>query len=191
MKSLQNSENTYGQISKWLHWGMALMLIVLIAAGSYMTGLDNTDPMRMKLMAMHKSFGAIFMQLVILRLIWNRISRTPSLPAALNSWEIFLSRFITVALYVFMLAIPFSGYAMTNLFGYPVSLFGAVELPQLFTKNIEMAKLAKASHGVFVYLLLTAVFLHVAGALKHRLLDSPDVDVLPRMTGLKPKQSND
>ena len=190
MKSLHNDEKSYGQVSKGLHWGMALILIVLIAVGTYMTGLEDTDPQRMKLLGMHKSFGVIFMQLAILRLIWSRVSREPQLPEALESWEVFLSRAITVALYALMLAIPFSGYAMTNFAGFPVSLFGLVEMPQLFAKNIEMAKLANQAHWVLVYLLLVAVFLHIAGAMKHRLMDSADVDVLPRMTGLKPKSSN-
>lgn len=188
MKTLHNDETSYGQVSKWLHWGMALFLIVLISIGTYMTGLEDTDPQRMQIIGMHKSFGVIFMQLAILRLIWSRVSRPPQLPEALESWEIFLSRAITVALYVLMLAIPFSGYAMTNFAGFPVSPFGLVELPLLFAKNIEMAKLAKEAHGILVYLLLLAVFLHIAGAMKHRFLDGADVDVLPRMTGIKPKK---
>lgn len=185
VKNLYNNEQSYGQISKWLHWGMAIFLIALISIGTYMTGLDDTDPNRFKMMGMHKSFGAIFMMLAILRLIWVRISRSPSLPKALSGWEVLLSRTITFFLYTLMLAIPFSGYAMTNFAGYPVSLFGALELPQIFSKDIEMAKLAKDAHGTLVYALLLSVFFHVAGALKHRFLDSPDVDVLPRMTGIK------
>ena len=190
MKSFHNDEKNYGQVSKGLHWGMALILIVLIAVGTYMTGLEDTAPQRMKLLGLHKSFGVIFMQLAILRLIWSRISRPPQLPEALKRWEVYLSRAITVGLYVLMLAIPFSGYAMTNFAGFPVSVFGLVEMPQLFAKNIEMAKLTKEAHGVLVYLLLLAVFLHIAGAIKHRFLDSADADVLPRMTGMKPKTSN-
>lgn len=187
MDTTHTNEQSYGAFAKFLHWGMALMILVLIAVGTYMTGLDKSDPSKMELMGMHKSFGIIFMQLAILRVIWSRINNSPKLPNVLASWEKLLSKTITGALYILMLAIPFSGYAMTNLFGYPVSLFGLADLPVLFGKNPEMAMLAKQAHGLLVYTLIVTLFAHVAGALKHRFLDKPEADVLPRMLPIKPR----
>lgn len=186
-----NTENIiardYGKLAKFLHWGMALMVIILITVGTYMTGLDKADPNKMQIMGMHKSFGVIFMQLAIIRVIWSRINNSPKLPSVLALWERLLSKTITGSLYLLMVAIPFSGYAMTNLFGYPVSLFGLFDLPVLFSKNSEMALLAKQAHFLLVYTLIAAVFAHVAGALKHRFLDKPEADVLPRMMPVKPR----
>lgn len=187
MTTRQHHEHQYGKLAKWLHWGMALMLLVLILVGSYMTGLDKSDPSRFQMMAMHKSFGVLFMQLAVFRVIWRRISTPPQLPKVLTGWERFLSRAITAALYLLMLAIPFSGFAMTNFAGFPVSFFGVIELPQLFEKNLALAGLAKQAHVALVYTLLVALLLHIAGALKHRFLDVPEADVLPRMTPLKPR----
>lgn len=185
MSKLLNNEQSYGRVSKWLHWGMALMLVVMISGGTYVAGLDLSDPSRLKLLGMHKSFGIIFMQLAIFRLIWSRISRTPKLPEALADWEKHLSRIITGSLYILMLAIPFSGFALTNFAGYPVRFFGLVDMPQMFEKNIDMAAFVREVHGILAYILTAAVFAHVAGALKHRYVDSPEVDVIPRMTSLK------
>ena len=187
MKTENKKEQVYGNFAKFLHWGMALMVIVLIVVGTYMAGLDKADPSKMQLMGMHKSFGAIFMQFAIIRVIWSRINNSPKLPDVLAGWEKLLSKTITGSLYLLMLAIPFSGYAMTNLFGYPVSLFGLVDLPILFSKNPEMALLAKQAHVILVYTLITALIAHVAGALKHRFLDKPEADVLPRMMSIKPR----
>ena len=150
-----------------------------------MTGLDKSDPSRLQLMGMHKSFGVIFMQLAILRLIWCRINQSPPLPEVLAEWERLLSRTVTASLYILMLAIPFSGFAMTNFAGFPVNVFGLIELPQLFDKNTEVAGLVKQAHGILVYTLMAAIFMHIAGALKHRFLDTPEADVLPRMMPLK------
>lgn len=185
MDTLRNNQQSYGKFAKWLHWGMLLMVVALISIGTYMTGLDKSDPSRLQLMGMHKSFGVIFMQLTILRLIWNRITRPPQLPEVLARWEQLLARAITASLYILMLAIPFSGFAMTNLAGFPVSLFGLIEMPQLFSKNPEMFGLAKQAHGVLVYALLATIVMHIAGALKHRFLDTPEADVLHRMMPLK------
>ena len=180
-----NHTHSYGKLAKLLHWGMALMLIPLILIGSYMAGLELADPSRLKLMTLHKSFGVIFMQLAIIRVIWSRVSNPPKLPAILTGWERFLSRAITAALYLLMLTIPFSGFAMTNFYGYPVNFFGLIELPQLFEKNLALAEMAKQAHVAMVYTLMAALFLHIAGALKHRFFDKPEADVLPRMTNLK------
>lgn len=186
-----NTENSnakgYGALAKSLHWGMALMIIALIAVGTYMAGLDKADPSRAQMMGLHKSFGTIFMLLAIIRILWSRINNSPALPEVLAAWEKILSKIITGLLYLLMLAIPLSGYAMTNLFGYPVSLFGLVDLPVLFSKNIEMAMLAKQAHPLLVYALMAALFAHIAGALKHRFIDKRDADVLPRMLPIKPR----
>ena len=185
MKTDNIKEPGYGAFAKFLHWGMALIIIGLIVVGTYMVGLDKADPSKMQIMGLHKSFGAIFMQFAILRIIWSRINRAPALPDALANWEKLLSKIITGMLYLLMLAIPFSGYAMTNLFGYPVNLFGLVDLPILFGKDPAMGMLAKQAHGLLVYTLLVALFLHIAGALKHRFLDKPEADVLARMLPIK------
>jgi len=76
---------------------------------------------------------------------------------------------------------------MTNLFGYPVSLFGLTDLPVIFDTNKEMAMLVKQAHPLLVYTLLAALFAHIAGALKHRFLDKREADVLPRMMPIKPR----
>ncbi|WP_255857562.1 cytochrome b [Bacterioplanoides sp. SCSIO 12839] len=172
---------TYDTVAITLHWFMALTAISLITLGSYMTGLDKTDPAKFQLIGLHKSFGVIFMQLAIIRVIWSRISRGPELPTVLNRWEKGLSQTITVTLYLLMFAIPLSGYAMSNLFGHSVSLFGVLPLPVLFSEDPELGMLAKQAHIILVYCLLIALFAHIAGALKHRFLDSPEADVLPRM----------
>lgn len=187
MKTTTEYVQNYGAVSKWLHWGMALILVIMILVGSYMSGLDKTDPSRMELIGMHKSFGVIFMLFALFRLIWSRINHAPELPTVLAGWERVLSRTVTGLLYVLMLAIPFSGFAMTNYFGFPVSLFGVIELPVMFSKNPELAGIAKQVHGILVYALVTAVLLHVAGAVKHRFLDTPEADVLPRMLPMKPR----
>ncbi|NVK41033.1 MAG: cytochrome b [Oceanospirillaceae bacterium] len=185
MNRTRIDEQGYGKLSKWLHWGMALMLIILISVGTYMTGLEKSDPSRLQIMGIHKSFGVIFMQLAIIRLIWSRINGTPRLPDVLAGWERLLSRAVTSSLYFLMLAIPFSGFAMTNFAGFPVVLFDMIDMPILFNKNPKMAELAKQAHGVLVYLLITSIFMHIAGALKHRFLDAPEADVLHRMLPLK------
>ena len=187
-----NTENTteqgYGKFAKILHWVMAIMVITLLIVGSYMADLDKTDPMKREIMGMHKSFGAIFLMLALIRLVWSRINNSPKLPTILAPWEKLLSKTVTGSMYLLMIAIPFSGYAMTNLFGFPVSLFGIIDLPIIFSENREVASLAKEAHGILAGIIILAILAHIAGALKHRFIDAPEADVLPRMLPVKPRE---
>lgn len=179
---LKNNEQGFGLVSKLLHWGLALIIVLLIAVGLYMTGLEKEDPARLQIYGMHKAFGALVLLLTVVRISWLIYSRPPVLPAVLQVWEQKLSLLAKGLLYLLSLAVPSSGYVMSNAAGYSVSLFGLCDLPVLVAKNEELAKLANGAHGLLAYLLIGVVLLHVAGALKHRLLDKdPAADVMKRM----------
>lgn len=178
---LYNTTENYGAISKGLHWLMAILIFVLIGVGLYMAGLDDDDPSRKQLFFMHKSFGSLVMILLVLRLVWSLMSPPPQPLAALEPKEVLISRGVQVILYLLMLAVPFSGYALSTLNGYPVSFFGLFEMPSLFAKNPEMGELAGEAHEILAWTILGFVGLHVLGALKHRFLGRPEADVLRRM----------
>ena len=181
MKSVKNHEAGYGLISKTLHWLMAIMLVTLVIVGTYMVGLERSDPPRDFLYGMHKSFGALFLLLALLRVLWVSYSRGPKLPEQLAGWEKLLSKLVTGLLYLLLLAIPVSGIAISNFFGAPVTFLGLFEFPIIFEKDMQMLDTAKTIHMGLVFLSLFMIALHVAGALKHRYLDADGVDVLSWM----------
>ena len=89
---------------------------------------------------------------------------------------------LLLALYVLMLAVPLSGYVMSSSFegSHGIDFF-AWTLPRLAPINERVFEISHALHGWLPWLLLAVVVLHVAGAFKHRWLDGPGADVLPRM----------
>ncbi len=179
---LKNSATSYGAFSKTLHWLIALGIIMLIIVGVYMTGLDKTDPAKREIIGMHKSFGALMMMLIVLRLIWLQISPAPTLPSAFNAKEKLLTKGVHKILYLLMLMTPISGYLMSNAGGYPVSFFGLFELPALIDKSKAIGGFAHEAHGILAFTMLAFVVLHVAGAVKHRLQDrGGERDILSRM----------
>ena len=177
----KNDQNSYGTISKTIHWVMALLILTLIGVGLFMTGLDKAEPDRLKIYGMHKSFGVLVMWLAVLRLIWIGYSRPPALPEVLRKWEKGLSKAVTSLLYVLMLAVQFSGYVMTQAAGFPVRFFGLLDMPVMFEKSKALAGFAHTSHTVLVYALIALLLMHLAGALKHRFIDGEEADVLHRM----------
>lgn len=179
---IQNSTEAYGGLSKLLHWVMALVIIGLLASGIWMEGLADKDPIRFTVYGLHKSFGVLALSLGVIRVAWILWSRPPALPGVLQRWEVLASKGAAGALYVLMLAVPFSGWAMSNLKGYPVKFFDLFTLPALAGKDEVLAEIPHTAHWVLGYLMIAVLVAHVAGAIKHRYMDKdPEADVLARM----------
>ena len=177
----KNSSDSYGNVSKILHWAMAIIIIGLMIVGLYMTGLDREDPSRRELYHLHKAFGLMVILLAIIRIGWIFISRPPQLPAGLKVWEVKLAKSAKHFLYLLVLVVPASGYVMSTLLGYPVDVFGLFEFPMLFDKNKESGEIFRSVHWIIAYIMIGIVTLHITGALKHRLMDDAKKDVLKRM----------
>jgi cytochrome b561 len=179
---LTNSVDHYGLVSRFLHWVMALMILVMIGIGAYMTDMDKEDPLRAELYSMHKAVGVTLLGLAVIRILWILVSRPPVMPAALQRWEVVLAKSTVGLLYLLMLVTPIAGYLMTNTGGKPISYFGLFELPALMGENHDLHEVLEEVHGFLAFTILALAGLHVAGALKHRFLDKdPEADVLKRM----------
>ena len=184
--SLKNSASAYGLVSKGLHWLMALIIITLIAVGIYMAELpketEEQKQYAFQFYGLHKSFGVVAMLLIIARLAWLRISPAPALPAVFDSKEQRITKGVQGLLYLLMLALPISGYLMSNAGGYPIHFFGLGELPALIGKSEAIGGFTHEAHEIMGFGMIVLLLLHVAGALKHRLKDKGgESDILKRM----------
>lgn len=160
----------YNFFAKFFHWSVGLIIIGLLALGLYMEGLDYSD-WKMELYGIHKSFGAIIIGLMVLRVIWRIVSTYPSHNDAHAMWERILSKIVHGVLYAFAFSMPLSGWAMSSSYGYPVSVFGFFTLPALVEKNEVRGELFAEIHELAGYALIAVIVLHVAGALKHHIID--------------------
>lgn len=171
----------YALSSRILHWLMAAIILFLLGLGIYMTDfLSKEAPNRMEIYGLHKSLGALVLFLIVIRIVNRLAFKAPALPETLAKWEKFAAHFAHALLYLLMIAVPLSGYLMSNSFGYPVNLF-SLPLPSLMEKNLELAPFFAEAHEVCAFALLGLVALHVVGVIKHRFFDRKENDVLGRM----------
>ena len=171
----------YALSSRTLHWLMALIIFTLLGLGIYMMEfLSKEAPNRMEIYSLHKSLGVLALILVLLRIINRFIKPAPKLPDTIAKFEKIAAHLGHFGLYFLMLLVPLSGYLMSNSFGFPVHLF-SIEMPTLVQRDMEMAELFAETHEIAAYSLLGLVLLHILGALKHRLFEAPENDVLKRM----------
>lgn len=180
---LTNTPNSYGLISKALHWLMALAIIIMIIVGLSMGSVDKSDPLRGDLYLLHKSTGVVLLLLLVFRLLWLFvISPAPKAPAELAPFERKLSTAIKHSLYLLMLLVPVSGYCMSSFGGHAINVYGWFELPMLFEKNKALGGFFHEVHEIAGIALIPLIILHVAGAIKHRIKDkNGPTDVLKRM----------
>jgi len=175
----------YPRSMRWLHWLRAAVVIANLSIGLVMVNLPDELPAKFDVLyPNHKQFGVLALLLVLAQLLLRSRSRVPGTPAGLQPWEASLSRFAHRALYVLLIVVPLMGYSMSSTYtqsdGVPFFFFGQV--PELLPKNDRWFEVFRLLHRILAYALLALVVLHVAGALKHRLLDKdPEADVLRRM----------
>ena len=160
----RNRPAEFGLVSRVLHWLMALGILLMLALGSYLVrmqpGLAN-----LWLFGLHKTIGIALLALVILRLIWHRISPPPLPLGPENAWETRLARLAHGALYALLLIIPLSGWSASSATGIDVMIFDRWTLPPLAPVSEAWEKAGFAIHGIATKALIGLLVLHVAGAL--------------------------
>jgi len=176
---LKNTADTYGVVAKAFHWLLFLMLTFSIVAGNFLASMPKGAE-KLQAAGMHKSFGAVLLTLILLRLVWRLINETPRLPDETTSGEAFVAKAMHRGLYLLMFAQPLSGIIMSQAAGIPVSFFGLFEFPVFLTKNPDLAKTFLAMHGTIWILLVVAVFGHAGAALHHHFIKKDNV--LKQMT---------
>lgn len=165
MVTWRSSTKAWGAATRFLHWGMAVVLLVQIVLG-WVAVSWRLSPTKLELFVWHKTLGIILLALVVVRLSWRLWDGRPGMdPAPL--WQRRLARGAHVFLYVLMLAIPISGWVIQSASGFPFRLFGAVELPVLVERSKSVQDLAESIHLGLFWLFAVLVLAHVGAALHH------------------------
>ncbi|MBO1923078.1 cytochrome b [Thiomicrorhabdus sp. 6S3-12] len=180
--------DTKQQLSRqtlFLHWLVAFGMIAMLASGIYM---DEAEVFA--LYPWHKSFGVLLLAFILWRIYWRVKNGWLEPVREYKPLEITLSKVVHWVLIIGTVLMPISGMMMSGLGGHGIPFFG-LELmarnpdpqnPQeVIAVNATLAGLGKTLHGLGGNLIILAVVLHIAGALKHHFIDK-DV-TLKRMTG--------
>ncbi|MEM9541637.1 MAG: cytochrome b [Cyanobacteria bacterium P01_E01_bin.42] len=153
-----------------LHWWMALCYLLLFVVGAIMADLPREYIVRKHAYIFHKSLGAFTLGLLTLRIfilqrVWWR-KYTHRLPKFTGKW---IRRFLLhVLIYVFMLAVPISGFFLSNSFqSNNVSFFWMFNLPDIFPENRAVVSLARNAHFWLSYAFLGFIILHGIDQLKY------------------------
>ena len=171
---LKNTEHSYGTIARGFHWLLFLMLSFSIVAGNFLASMPKGAE-KLQAAGMHKSFGAIILLLILLRLGWRLINVTPADADGSSAIQNRMAHVMHWILYALMLAQPLSGILMSQAAGHPVSFFGLFEFPVLLDKDQSTAQFFRGAHGVIWIMLVIAVIGHAGAALHHHFIKKDSV----------------
>lgn len=156
----------YNSTAIVIHWLMAIMILVMIALGFYMTGLEKGSAERSWFFGLHKSIGLTLAILVIIRLIWKIRSKSPALPDYVAPLQRKLATATHHLLYLMMFIQPVSGYISSSFSGYKTRFWG-IPLPHWGSKQPELNQLFSEIHEISAFCLITLLCLHIAGVIYH------------------------
>jgi cytochrome b561 len=167
MTALRNTTESWGLVSRALHWGMALLIIVLLALGNRISSMQPTLD-TLWLYGLHKTLGITLFALVGFRILWHFLSRPPGL-ADLTAGQRWIARAGHLGLYALMVALPLTGWAGSSATGIDTVVFGQMTLPPLVGASVEGEAFWFRLHGTLAYALFGLVTLHVLAALMHEM----------------------
>ena len=164
----------YGVTAQLAHWLTAVLLVGIFTLGFYMVDL-RMSPTKLKLFSYHKWIGVSIFTLMLLRLVWRWRVPPPALPATMPVWARRASEITHRLLYLLVILVPLSGWLMSSAKGFQTVLFGVFPIPDLLSKNPPLGAALEQVHWTLNKMLLAAIALHIAAALKHAIVDRDGV----------------
>ena len=161
-------KSRYPALGRWLHWIVAIGVILMIPGGLAMSNLLPDGPMQDRIFAIHESIGAALLILMAARLAARLSLAAPPPDETLSPLERRGSRAVQHTLYVLLFAVPALGWAATNAYGDHVSLFGLFNLPRILDKDQTLSDQIFEWHLYGALAIGALVTLHIGAALYHR-----------------------
>jgi cytochrome b561 len=174
MENAKNIER-YNDVAIALHWLVAIGVFVMIGLGWYMTDIPKGTPARAFFYNLHKSIGVTLGIIVLIRAFWRWKYPPPPLPSGTASWVVNAAKLSHTLLYALLIFQPVVGFIASNFTKYGVTYFGLFKIGPFFSENKTLYDLFQGFHEAGAAVLVAVIVIHIAGALKHLMIDKDGV----------------
>jgi cytochrome b561 len=173
LSMLQNTAQTFGSVSKFLHWLIAFLVICMLFAGYFMGDIHN-DSLKMTVINLHKLTGISILCLMLVRVLWALVNPKPVLPQGMSAFERMLELAGHFLLYGLIIAMPIAGWIGAVAGGYsPHAGSIVLNLPVPLSKTLSHWSFK--IHGWLAISIIVMVSLHVLAALYHHFVRKDNV----------------
>jgi cytochrome b561/polyisoprenoid-binding protein YceI len=172
----RNTARHYGSVARTLHWLTALLILTALPLGLYANRLpfdtDAAVAWKTAVFSLHKTLGVSTFLVAVIRILWA-LSQPRPLPLHPDRRvETFLANLVHWALYLSLVLVPLTGWVEhAASVGYAPILWPLGQDLPLVPKSVPLSVLASELHLIFTKVLIGSILLHIAGALKHGLID--------------------
>jgi len=185
--ALPREDDRFDQISIFLHWLTALLIVVQFVSIWAREAVDHQSDLAAALLTLHRSMGLSTWIVVVARLCWRRyFAYLPPFPQNMPGFQQIIAKANEYGLYILLLAMPITGLARVVLRGQPFELF-VWQVPALLEFDPAMRSLFVEAHAIGAKALMALIGLHAGAALFHRLVLRDGV--LQRMLPRRPARA--
>lgn len=173
------TKTQYDKVAVSLHWLAAAVVLTMLASGLTMEFIELEKKLKFQLYQWHKSLGVLFLFLIAIRLLWRFTHKPPALPASIHGAEAKAAHVGHFLLYAAMIVMPLSGWVIvsSSVYGLPTMVFDWFQWPHIpnLTGNEIAHEMSETTHAWVAYSLLALIALHIAGTIKHSLIDKTPI----------------
>lgn len=161
--------------SNWavtFHWTTVILVLAQAYLG-FAFNLAEKGLGRTELFTWHKTVGALILVITLARLAYRLVNPPPPYPSDLPRWEQVVGTWSHRLFYFLLIAMPLSGLTAVSAHthGLTTPLVGGIPLPVIPGVSESVGEYAAGIHVVLVFVLLLAIVIHAAAALKHQFID--------------------
>lgn len=191
---MRDSKQKFSTATVVLHWIVAITLFGLWPLGFYMARTRSYS-----LWPLHQSTGTVLLVVILIRLAWRISNGWPQPVSVYSRVEQVLAKAVHWTLVVALVVMPLTGLISGYAGGYDITVFGWQILPdnpnhaivaadaihklRVNPRSEALHDFLQVVHIVVSRILAAAILLHIAGALKHHLIDKDGT--LRRMLGAR------
>jgi cytochrome b561 len=174
---LRNTRENWGFVAKTLHWSAAAIVFAMLGLGLTMVHGGLGAGAKFEAYQLHKSTGFFVLAVMLVRGVWRIANPPPAPPPGARPWERRFALALHSGFYVLIAAMIASGWLMVSAspLPLPARLPGGFVVPNLTGPNALLEARTKFVHEVVAKLLIAAIGLHVAAALKHHFADKDTI----------------
>ena len=169
---LKNTTNSYGSVTKFLHWLIFLLVFGMIVGG-FCLGFVPED-YKGVIYNLHKLTGLTILCLMLIRLSWKLVNVKPKLPENTTLWQRRAERAVHDLLYLLIICMPLAGWIGSSSAGKGPHI-GSLYLGLPIPKDKQLIDTMFNLHELIAFGIIFLVTIHVAAALYHHFYKKDDV----------------
>lgn len=162
----------YDAVSRFFHWTMASLIVVVFIMGLTVDTLPKS--FERTYVNLHMVLGLLITALYLARLGWRWNHKPPPADPTLGRFVDATSRLGHIGLWALMLVVPLIGVAVIFFRGRGIDFY-LFQVSSPFEANRAVARPMKEAHELAAYALVGLAALHAAAALWHHFVRRDNV----------------